>query len=129
LTTVLLGKIFVTVLCIGFGFAGGIIFPALLIGVLFGALFAISVPELLLDEYSGLSVYAICGMVAVASPVIGAPMTALLIIFELTRNYEITIAAMVTVVFSNLVAYHWYGRSLFGPRCFPVLILLRPAEN
>jgi CIC family chloride channel protein len=113
LTTVLLTKVFVTVLCIGFGFAGGVIFPALLVGVLFGALFATSVPELLLDEYSGLSVYAICGMVAVASPVIGAPMTALLIIFELTRSYEITIAAMVTVVFSNLVAYHWYGRSLF----------------
>jgi CIC family chloride channel protein len=113
LATVLLTKIFVTILCIGFGFAGGVIFPALLVGVLFGALFAISVPELLLDEYSGLSVYAICGMVAVASPVIGAPMTALLIIFELTRSYEITIAAMVTVVFSNLVAYHWYGRSLF----------------
>jgi len=113
LTRVLLTKVFVTVLCIGFGFAGGIIFPALLVGVLFGALFATSVPELLLGEYSGLSVYAICGMVAVASPVIGAPMTALLIIFELTRNYEITIAAMVTVVFSNLVAYHWYGRSLF----------------
>ncbi len=113
LTSVLLTKIFVTVLCIGFGFAGGIIFPAMLVGVLFGALFATSVPELLLGEYSGLSVYAICGMVAVASPVIGAPMTALLIIFELTRSYEITIAAMVTVVFSNLVAYHWYGRSLF----------------
>ena len=113
LTTVLLTKVFVTVLCIGFGFAGGVIFPALLIGVLFGALFATSVPELLLGEYSGLSVYAISGMVAVASPVIGAPMTALLIIFELTRSYEITIAAMVTVVFSNLVAYHWYGRSLF----------------
>ncbi len=113
LTTVLLTKVFVTVLCIGFGFAGGIIFPALLVGVLFGALFATSVPELLLGEYSGLSVYAISGMVAVASPVIGAPLTALLIIFELTRSYEITIAAMVTVVFSNLVAYHWYGRSLF----------------
>jgi len=113
LTKVLLTKIFVTVLCIGFGFAGGVIFPALLVGVLFGALFATSVPELLLGEYSGLSVYAICGMVAVASPVIGAPMTALLIIFELTRSYEITIAAMVTVVFPNLVAYHWYGRSLF----------------
>ena len=113
LTAVLLTKVFVTVLCIGFGFAGGVIFPALLVGVLFGALFATSVPELLLDDYSGLSVYAICGMVAVASPVIGAPMTALLIIFELTRSYEITIAAMVTVVFSNLVAFHWYGRSLF----------------
>ena len=56
LTRVLLTKVFVTVLCIGFGFAGGIIFPALLVGVLFGALFATSVPELLLGEYSGLSV-------------------------------------------------------------------------
>lgn len=113
LTTILIAKVLVTALCIGFGFAGGVIFPSLLIGVLFGALFAISIPELLLGEYSGLSVYAICGMVALASPVIGAPLTALLIIFEITRNYEITIAAMVTIVFSNLVAYHWYGRSLF----------------
>jgi CIC family chloride channel protein len=104
------------VLCIGFGFAGGVIFPALLIGMLFGSLFAILVPELIFAEHSGLSIYAICGMVALASPVIGAPMTALLIIFELTRSYEITIAAMVTVAFSNLTAYHWYGRSLFDHR-------------
>ena len=113
LTQILIAKILVTALCIGFGFAGGVIFPALLIGTLFGALFAITVPEILLDYYSGLSVYAICGMVAIVSPVIGAPITALLIIFELTRNYEVTIAAMVTIVFANIVAYHWYGRSLF----------------
>ncbi len=113
LSSILVAKILVTALCIGFGFAGGVIFPSLLIGVLFGALFAISIPELLLSEYSGLSVYAICGMVALASPVIGAPLTALLIIFEITRNYEVTVAAMVAVVFANLVAYHWYGRSLY----------------
>ncbi len=113
LATILIAKVLVTALCIGFGFAGGVIFPAMLIGVLFGGLFAITVPVLLLSEYSSLSVYAVCGMVAVASPVIGAPMTALLIIFELTQSYEITIAAMVTVAFSNLTAYHWYGRSLF----------------
>jgi len=113
LATILLFKFLVTVLCIGFGFAGGVIFPALLIGMLFGSLFAVLVPELMLDEYAGHSIYAICGMVALASPVIGAPMTAMMIIFELTRSYEITIAAMVTVAFSNLTAYHWYGRSLF----------------
>jgi len=113
LSAILVGKILVTALCIGFGFAGGVIFPSLLIGALFGALFAFAIPELLLSEYSGLSVYAVCGMVALASPVIGAPLTALLIIFEITRNYEITIAAMVAVVFANLVAYHWYGRTLF----------------
>ncbi|MFT5505928.1 MAG: CIC family chloride channel protein, partial [Gammaproteobacteria bacterium] len=110
---ILTSKLVVTVICIGFGFAGGVIFPSLLVGILFGAFFATTVPELLFEQYSGLAVYAVCGMVAVASPVIGAPITALLIIFELTRNYEITIAAMVTLVFANLIASHWYGRSLF----------------
>lgn len=113
LLLILVAKLLVTVLCIGFGFVGGVIFPTLLIGVLFGALFALLVPEVLLSDYSGLTVYAICGMVAVMSPVIGAPMTALLLVFEFTRNYEITIAAMVAIVFANLVAQRWYGRSLY----------------
>ena len=113
LLLILVAKLLVTVLCIGFGFAGGVIYPSMLIGVLFGALYAILVPEFFLEDYSGLSVYAICGMVAVMSPVIGAPMTALLLIFELTRNYEITIAAMLTIVFANLVSFQWCGRSIY----------------
>ncbi len=113
LLLILVAKLLVTVLCIGFGFAGGVIFPALLIGVLFGALFALLVPELLLTDYSGVSAYAVCGMVAIMSPVIGAPMTALLFVFEFTRSYEITIAAMVAIVFANLIAHNWYGRSLY----------------
>jgi CIC family chloride channel protein len=113
LLLILVAKLLVTVLCIGFGFAGGVIFPSLLIGVLFGALFALLVPDMLLENYSGISTYAICGMVAIMSPIIGAPMTALLLVFELTRSYEITVAAMVAIVFANLTAYNWYGRSLY----------------
>ena len=118
LWTLLIAKLLVTAMCIGFGFAGGIIFPALVVGTLFGAFFATTVPPFILDQHIGLSIYAISGMVAVASPVIGAPLTALLIIFEITRNYEVTIAAMVTLVFANLVSYHWYGRSLFDTQLF-----------
>ncbi|TNF86748.1 MAG: CBS domain-containing protein [Gammaproteobacteria bacterium] len=113
LLLILVAKLLATVLCIGFGFAGGVIFPSLLIGVLFGALFALLVPDQLLSDYSGASVYAVCGMMAMMSPVIGAPMTALLMVFELTRSYEITIAAMVTIVFANLAAHQWYSRSLY----------------
>jgi CIC family chloride channel protein len=113
LLLILVSKVLVTLICLGFGFAGGVIFPSMLIGVLFGALFAQLVPEMLLDSYSGVFDYAICGLVAMMSPVIGAPMTALLLVFELTHNYEITIAAMVTIVFANLVASNWYGRSLY----------------
>ncbi len=113
LLIILIAKIAVTVLCLGFGFAGGVIFPALLVGTLFGALFAITIPANLITDYAGLSAYAIAGMMALMSPIIGAPMTALLLVFELTHNYEITIAAMVAIVFSNLVSYQWYGRSLY----------------
>ena len=87
--------------------------PALLVGILFGA-FAGNGAELVVGEYrSDIAIYAICGMVAVASAVIGAPLTAILIVFELTRNYDLATAAMVSVVFSNLVAYRIFGRSLF----------------
>jgi CIC family chloride channel protein len=113
LLLILVGKLLVTAICIGFGFGGGVISPTMLIGALFGALFALLVPETLFDSYSGISDYAICGMVAMMSPVIGAPITALLLVFELTRNYEVTIAAMVAVVFANMFASIWYGRSLY----------------
>ncbi len=113
LLLILLAKILVTVLCLGFGFAGGVIFPALLVGTLFGALFAVTIPANLLSDYAGFSAYAIAGMMALMSPIIGAPMTALLLVFELTHNYTLTIATMVAIVFSNLVSYQWYGRSFY----------------
>ncbi len=113
LVTVVVAKILLTALCIGFGFAGGVFSPALLIGVLFGALFWTLLAGSGLLSTSGIVVYAVCGMMAVTSPVIGAPLTTILIVFELTRSYDLTIAAMVAVVFSNLVAYRTFGRSLF----------------
>lgn len=105
-------KLALTAICIGFGFAGGVFSPSLLIGILFGALFW-TLLELSGVPNSGVVVYAICGMMALTSPVIGAPLTTILIVFELTRNYDLTIAAMVGVVFANLLAYRVFGRSLF----------------
>ena len=113
LSFLLVAKILATALCIGFGFAGGVFSPALLIGILFGALAGNGAELALGDLRSDIAVYAICGMVAVTSAVIGAPLTTILIVFELTRNYDLATAAMVSVVFSNLVSYRIFGRSLF----------------
>ncbi len=112
LALLVIAKITLTALCIGFGFAGGVFSPSLLIGILFGAFFW-SILGLLGIPNAGVTVYAICGMMALTSPVIGAPLTTILIVFELTRNYDLTIAAMVAVVFANLLAYRAFGRSLF----------------
>ena len=112
LVLIVFAKLMLTALCVGFGFAGGVFSPSLLIGILFGVLFW-STLEMLGIPNSGVAVYAICGMIALASPVIGAPLTTILIIFELTRNYDLTIAAMIAVVFANLLASRVFGRSLF----------------
>jgi len=112
LLVLVVAKLLLTALCIGFGFVGGVFSPSLLIGILFGAL-GWSVLSYLGIPNSGVVVYAITGMMALTSPVIGAPLTTILIVFELTRNYDLTIAAMVGVVFANLLAYRLLGRSLF----------------
>ena len=113
LAFLLAAKILATALCIGFGFAGGVFSPALLVGILFGALAGNGAELVFGDLRSDIAIYAICGMVAVTSAVIGAPLATILIVFELTRNYDLATAAMTSVVFSNLVSYRVFGRSLF----------------
>ena len=106
-------KIALTVICVGFGLATGVFTPALVIGLMFGALIGQGLELLPQFGYSEIGLFAICGAVAVASPVIGAPLSAILIVFELTRNYELTTAAMLSVVFANMVSYRLFGRSWF----------------
>lgn len=113
LVLILIAKLLLTALCIGFGFAGGVFSPALLIGIVFGALMGNNAELIWGAEHSHVAVYAICGMVAVTSPVIGAPLTMILIVFELTRNYDLAIAAMVSLVFANMVSHRLFGASLF----------------
>ncbi len=113
LVVLIIAKILATALCLGLGFIGGVFSPALLIGVLGGTLYGMTAALVLPFELSGVVPYAISGMMAVTSAVIGAPLTTILIVFELTRNYDLTIAAMVAVVLSNLVSYRAFGRSLF----------------
>ncbi len=113
LALILGAKLALTALCVGFGFVGGVFSPALLIGILGGALYGSALSLWLPVAHSGVVVYAVCGMMAVTSPVIGAPLTTILIVFELTHSYDLTVAAMVAVVFANLVAYRVYGRSMF----------------
>jgi len=102
-----------TSLCLGSGFAGGVFGPALVLGALGGA--AIGVVADWVAGVAGASslVTTTCGMAAVVSAVIGAPLTSILVVFELTHNYNLTIAVMVSVVFANLVVSRLFGRSLF----------------
>ncbi|ALM54720.1 chloride channel protein [Halomonas huangheensis] len=112
LLVVMVLKIAATALCLGMGFGGGVFSPALVIGTLFGALCGTLVGSVGVADDTFIF-YAVCGMVAVTAPVIGAPLTTLLIIFELTGSYVLTTAALASVTLASPIAAQLFGRSLF----------------
>jgi len=62
---------------------------------------------------SGHSAYTLVGMAAVAGAVLGSPISTILIIFELTRDYSITVARMVAVVIAPVLTQQFFGGSFF----------------
>ena len=50
------------------------------------------------------SLFVIAGMSAVTSCVIGGPISTLLIVFELTSDYQVALGAGISVCFSNLIS-------------------------
>lgn len=112
LGVVLVLKLAATALCLGMGFGGGVFSPALVIGTLFGALCGTLVAAAG-GAQDTFVFYAVCGMVAVTAPVIGAPLTSLLIVFELTGSYALTTAALASVTLASPIAAQLFGRSLF----------------
>ena len=113
LIVILVARLAATAMCLGLGFTGGVFSPAMVIGSLFGAIFGIALNQGLGLPVTDAAVYAICGMVAVTAPVIGAPVTAVVIVMELTGSYALTLAALASVAISNAMVSRLFGRSLF----------------
>lgn len=97
----------------GSRFGGGFFSPSLFIGAMtggaFGLIAAMAFPEMAASH----GLYAIIGMSAVAASVLGAPISTILIVFELTGDYKISIAVMIAVSVATLITKHIYGRSIW----------------
>ena len=114
LVSLLFVKIFATALCLGFGFGGGVFSPSLVIGAMLGGVFGAGVAAVAPVPASGFGVYSIVGMGAVAGAVLGAPISTVLIVFELTGDYRVTIAVMVAVALASIITEQFGGRSFFA---------------
>lgn len=105
--TMLLGlfvfKFLATVICLGFGFAGGVFSPSLVIGAMWGGTLGVIATQIYPDLSSGPAAYSLIGMASMAAAVLGAPISTTLIIFELTGDYTLTIAVMCGCVMATLV--------------------------
>ncbi|MEM7207363.1 MAG: chloride channel protein [Pseudomonadota bacterium] len=96
-------KVFATGVCLGSGFAGGVFSPALFIGAMLGGSFWWGAVQFYPDLASAQGVYSVVGMAGVASALLGAPISTLLIIFELTADYQLVVAVMLAAAIASTV--------------------------
>lgn len=106
-------KTLATVLCLGFGFSGGVFSPSLCIGALAGAAFGIVAAAAVPAVGANPDTYGIVGMGAVAAAVLGAPISTILIVFELTGDFSVTVAVMIAVAVASLICRRVVGGSYF----------------
>jgi CIC family chloride channel protein len=94
----LAGKILATSLTMAIGGSGGVFAPSLFIGAMLGSAFGLGAHDLLPGVTAGAGAYGLVGMAAVFAAAGRAPITAVLIVFELTGDYSIILPLMLAVV-------------------------------
>ncbi|HEU0119888.1 MAG TPA: chloride channel protein [Bryobacteraceae bacterium] len=94
-------KFLATAICYSSGNAGGIFGPSLFIGAMLGGVIGGGVHSLLPDATGSVGAYALAGMGAAFAGIVRAPLTSVIMIFEITRDYSIIVPLMI----SNLLSF------------------------
>jgi CIC family chloride channel protein len=97
-------KVVATSITIGSGGSGGIFAPSLFIGANLGGLVGTIAHKIAPLQTADPGAYALVGMGAVAAGAMHAPITAIVIIFELTNDYRIILPLMISCIISVLIA-------------------------
>jgi len=95
-------KIIATAVCYASGNAGGIFGPSMFIGAMIGAAVGHVAHRLFPVGTAGAGAYALVGMGTAFAGIIRTPLTSVIMIFEVTRNYTIIVPLMI----SNLIAFY-----------------------
>lgn len=106
-------KILTFSLTLGSGGSGGVIAPSLFIGAMLGGAFGTAANLFFPETIAEPGAYAMIGMGAVFAGTARAPLTAILILFEMTRDYSLILPLMFSCVLSNVMSNALYRESIF----------------
>ena len=106
-------KIVAVSLTIGSGGSGGVFAPSLFIGATLGGAVGTVVHYLWPEASGGPGAYALVGMGAVVAAGTHAPITAIVIIFELTGDYKIILPLMISCIIATLLATRLQRASIY----------------
>lgn len=113
LATLLLVKVVATSLTLGSGGSGGVFAPSLFMGAMTGGVFGLLVHAWAPAATATSGAYALVGMAAVFSAATQAPITAILILFEMTRDYAIILPLSLAVAFSTVTAHLLFPETIY----------------
>jgi CIC family chloride channel protein len=108
------GKILATSITLNGGGSGGVFTPSLYIGAATGGGFGVLLSHALPATDIHPAAYALVGMGALIAGATDAPITGLLLVFEMTNDYGIVLPLMLTVVVAHAVARRFERDSLYS---------------
>jgi len=106
-------KIFATSLTLGAGGSGGVFAPSLFLGAAIGGVTGLLCHHFFPEVTAPASAYALVGMAAMVSGTTVATFTAIVMTFEMTRNYDIMLPLMLSVVLSNYLVRALYKETIY----------------
>jgi CIC family chloride channel protein len=95
-------KFILVPLILGSGGFGGVFAPSLFMGACFGYLFAVG-SNYLFDVNLDPTIYTLVGMGAVLGGINSIPISSILIIFEMTKDYSFILPLMLAVIISTMI--------------------------
>jgi len=106
-------KIVATAITLGSGCSGGLFTPALFFGGLLGGLFGVAANALMPGYAAPPGAYALGGMAAITAGTSHAPISSIIIVFELTGKYEAILPLMLASMASAAVARRLNRHSIY----------------
>jgi len=109
-----LGSIVATSITLNAGGSGGLFTPSLYVGAATGGAFGVALAHIMPNAPIRPEAYAIVGMGALVAASTHAPITGILLVFEMTNDYALVLPLMLATVISYLVGHRLEPDSLYS---------------
>lgn len=107
-------RLVTTLLCFGSGAPGGIFAPMLALGTLLGTAFGVVMTDLFPFYHLEAGTFAIAGMGALFAASVRAPLTGIVLVLEMTDNYQLILPMIITCLGATLLAQFMGGKPLYS---------------
>lgn len=106
-------KILATSVTLGSGSSGGVFAPALFMGAMLGSLFGGIIHTWFPEITAGPGAYALVAMAGLVAGTTRAPITAIIIVFEMTSDYHIILPLVIVCVISTYISAKFSRESIY----------------